>query len=325
MKKIIFALVCLLFVPIGVNAIGVKISCDGETLDADNKLVKNCTVYVESATETEKFYGIKLDWILNNATLKSAEVMDSRIKFESNTNAGFAVKVEPVYGDVEDTGIYITGFTKLNIVKASFFVTDSSKECTVNISPTAWSCKSNNGTYYNRAGEVVTYKEFQADCGQLTCEEYNGKYYNSKGVAVSENEYKADCGKFSCETDNGKYYGNDGKEITKEAYEKECLPQKEIPKCKIEDGKYYDSEGKEVTKEAYEKACLPQKETPKCKIEDGKYYGSEGKEVTKEVYEKECPGEEVKTGIVSYTVIIIGIMVIAGTLYYHTKKRNYFN
>lgn len=322
MKKIIFVLVCLLFVPIGVNAIGAEIECDKNTsVDSDGKAIKNCVVYIYSTSGTEKFYGIKLDWLPTNATYKSATTLDSRIEFKSNTNAGFEVKVEPVYGDVEDTGMYITGFKKLDIVKAVFYVTDSSKECTVNIKPTAWSCLDNNGTYYNLAGEVVSKEEYEADCGLLSCKEYNGKYYNSKGMSVTQNEYKLDCGKFSCETYNGKYYNSKGVAVSENEYKADCGKFS----CETYNDKYYGNDGKEITKEAYEKECLPQKETPKCKIVDNKYYGSEGKEVAKEVYEKECPGEEVKTGIVSYTMIIIGIMVIAGTLYYHTKKRNYFN
>ena len=65
-------------------------------------------------------------------------------------------------------------------------------------------------------------------------------------------------------------------------------------------------------------------ETPKCKVVDNTYYDANGNAVSKEAYDKSCstPAENPQTGSFLPYTIIIALIVLAGWLYYVTKKNN---
>lgn len=79
----------------------------------------------------------------------------------------------------------------------------------------------------------------------------------------------------------------------------------------------------EITIEGIKSTPETPVETPKCKVVDGKYYDANGVEVSEEAYNAACTtSENPQTGsFLPYTLIIAGL-VLAGWLYYVTKKNN---
>ena len=67
-------------------------------------------------------------------------------------------------------------------------------------------------------------------------------------------------------------------------------------------------------------------ETPKCKIENGKYYDNSGKEVTEAEYKAACETtENPQTGSFLPYAVIVGGVVVAGALYFMTKKNKIYH
>ena len=201
MKKVLIVfLISLLMLPLSVRAsLGANISCGSTITDSDNEKVRECYVII-NVTDNSKFYGLSGKFNLEEASVKSVEVADSKIKMIKKTDTTFEVASENA----------ITNVTNFKVLKVVFKI--ESENCVIKIEPTNWekipNCIKLNDYYYNSSGVSVTENEYKEDCGLFSCEEYNGKYYNKTGLAVTENEYKLDCGKFSCETYNNKYYNN---------------------------------------------------------------------------------------------------------------------
>ena len=67
-------------------------------------------------------------------------------------------------------------------------------------------------------------------------------------------------------------------------------------------------------------------ETPKCKIENGKYYDNSGKEVTEAEYKAACETtENPQTGSFLPYAVIVGGVLVAGALYFMTKKNKIYH
>ena len=306
MKKIFCLIIMLLIVPTFVNAATASTSfyCGNTIRDEEQKLVKECYVML-SADSSSKIYGLEAKYNLSNASFKSIEIVDKRLKVISKSDTGFkAVYENPV-----------SGINDLKILKAVFYV--ESDNCVINLQPTGWEsipkCEKRNGYYYNQNGESVSEMEYKADCGKLSCENYNGKFYNKTGVAVTEAEYKADCGLYKCEKVADKYYNDKGVAVSEKEYNEVCKTYS----CEAVDGKFYNKAGAAVTEAEYKADCglykcekvadkyyndkgvaVSEKEYNKackkysCEIVDEEYYSKNGVVVTKEEYEKECVVKE---------------------------------
>ena len=68
-----------------------------------------------------------------------------------------------------------------------------------NTTPTKYSCKVVNGTYYDKNGNVVSKTEYDKSCNtqpeptKYSCKVVNGKYYDKNGNVVSKTEYDKSC------------------------------------------------------------------------------------------------------------------------------------
>ena len=312
------------------------IKCEDEVQIGEGIVSKTCKINFDVVDKSFKTNKITLDFTLNNMTIESLKVNDGWKVTSQKTNSYIFESTQNEFA-VGNHEIGTIVFYKIRAfeeceVKYSFSFENINRSCTYQ-----------NGTYYNKEGNVTTKIEFQKECethkcevleegetkyyfddeGKVTdeenynskcneqekyyCQEKDGTYYDIDGEETDEDTFNKTCKPHYCEVyDENTYFGVDGKETDKLTYEKDC----ETHKCEeLTDGTYFGKKGAIVDETIYKKEC----ETHKCEVVDGTYYDESGNVTTKEKYDEFCgPTENKQTGI-TLPYIAAGI-VIAGAL-----------
>ena len=136
-------------------------------------------------------------------------------------------------------------------------------------------CSYIDGYYFDKDGHNVTEAQMRKSC--FSCKEENGIYYNSDGVQTTKINYIISCQNPKCTEYDGYYFDKDGNQVADAAA---VIQSCDNPKCmKIDDNTYFDKNGNRVNSlEAYAKSCLV------CQQYEDKYIKKDGT-ITEDVNE----------------------------------------
>ncbi len=299
MKKLFYSILLLttIILPIRVNA-GLKtnVLCDEKKMDETlTHQIKTCYIDV-TVTDDTSFYSVAGKFTMINTSLKgNIESGDKRIKI-TNTNLDNLTFVSetPIKNET------------IRIAKFTIFLAENGKECKVTWQPITYginySCKMENGYYYDKNGNSVSELEYNKQCKPHSCEIIDETYFDKEGNIVSKDEYSIQCETHSCEVIGDKYFNKEGNIVSKDEYSIQC----ETHSCKIINGVYFGKDGKIVTDLEYDKQCNKHY----CKIIDKTHFGKNGDIISKAEYDIQCPTKSPSTStnsIIGY--ILIGLLI----------------